>query len=183
MEGIEKERWERLLDDVRNVNGGPGPDVDAVRVPVRRARSESRRGTAWLAVRALGALAVLAVGAVHLQQYLWLYSSIPTIGTLFVLNFAGATALGLGLLAPVERVLGARWGGATLGLLVLGGIGLAATSFVFLAVSEQTPLFGFMEPGYDPTAILASRIAEVATVVSLGAFGIARFVAHAATRW
>ena len=66
-----------------------------------------------------------------------------------------------------------------MGLLALAGIGLAATSFVFLAIAEQIPLFGFMEPGYDPTAILASRIAEVAAVVSLGAFVIARFVAHA----
>ena len=183
MEGIEKERWARLLDAIRNVDGGSGPDGQTVRIQIRHARTGFRSGTAWLAVRALGALAVLAVGAVHLQQYLWLYSNIPTIGTLFVLNFAGATAIGLGLLAPVERVLGARWGGAALGLLVLGGIGLAATAFVFLAISEQTLLFGFMEPGYDPTAILASRITEVAAVVSLSAFGIARFVAHAAARW
>src|SRR5690242_15622547 len=107
MEGIEKERWARLLDDVRSVNGGPGTETEAVRVPVQGARARSRRGTIWLALRALGALAVLAVGAVHLQQYLWLYSAIPTIGTLFILNFAGATAVGIGLLAPVERVLGA----------------------------------------------------------------------------
>jgi len=183
MEGIEKERWARLLDDVRNVNGGSGPERQAARVPIQRARPRARRGTAWLAVRAVGALAVLAVGAVHLQQYLWLYSAIPTIGTLFILNFAGATVIGLGLLAPLDRMLGARWGGAALGALVAGGIGLAATAFVFLAVSEQTPLFGFMEPGYDPAAILASRVAEVATVVALGTFGIARFIAHAAARW
>jgi hypothetical protein len=44
--------------------------------------------------RALGAGAVLAVGAIHLQQYVVLYSSISTTGTLFVLNFAGATAIG-----------------------------------------------------------------------------------------
>jgi hypothetical protein len=42
----------------------------------------------WLVVRWLGALSVLAVGAVHLQQYDKLYSAVPTIGTLFVLNFA-----------------------------------------------------------------------------------------------
>ena len=182
MEGIEKERWARLLDDVRNVDGGSGPRGEAVRVPIQRARPGSLGGTAWLAARALGALAVLAVGAVHLQQYLWLYSAIPTIGTLFALNFAGATAIGVGLLAPLETVLGRRWGSAVVGLLALAGIGLAATSFAFLAIAEQMPLFGFMEPGYDPTAILALRIAEVATVVSLGAFVIARFVAHAPMR-
>jgi hypothetical protein len=128
----------------------------------------------WIAARVLGALSVLAVGAVHLQQYHTIYSAIPTIGTLFVLNFAGATAIGVGLLAPVERVLG-RFGDAVVGLLALGGIGLAATSFVFLLVSERTPLFGFMEPGYDPTAILAARAAEVAAVVFLGVFLVLRF--------
>ena len=121
------------------------------------------------ALRVLGALSLLAVGAVHLQQYDALYSAIPTIGTLFVLNFAGATAIGLGLLLPVERLFG-RLGGVFPALPALGGIGLAATAFVFLFVSERTPLFGFMEPGYDPTAILASRVAEVVTVAFLTGF-------------
>jgi hypothetical protein len=35
-----------------------------------------------------------------------------------------------------------------------------------------------MEPGYDPTAIAASRVAEVATAVLLGGFLAARFVAR-----
>jgi hypothetical protein len=128
-----------------------------------------------LSLRVLGALSVLAVGAVHLQQYVSLYSTIPTIGTLFVLNFVGATVIGLGLLAPVERVLG-RLGGATVALLALAGIALAATAFVFLLISEHTPLFGFMEPGYDPAGILASRVAEASTVLFLGGFLVARFV-------
>jgi hypothetical protein len=134
----------------------------------------------WLAARFLGALSLLAVGAVHLQQYSELYSEIPTIGTLFVLNFLGATALGLGLLAPVERLLG-RWGGPAVGLLSLGGVALAATAFVFLAISQRTPLFGFMEPGYDPQAIMFARVSEVATVVLLGAYAIARFVRRTPT--
>ena len=129
-------------------------------------------------LRVLGALSVLAVGAVHLQQFFTLYSEIPTIGTLFVLNFVGATAIGLGLLAPVEALLG-RLGGAVVTLLGLGGIGLAATAFVFLIVSERTPLFGFMEPGYDPAAIMASRVAEAATVLFLGGFLVARFLRRA----
>ena len=37
------------------------------------------RSSAWLAARFLGALSVLSVGAVHLQQYNYLYSTIPTI--------------------------------------------------------------------------------------------------------
>jgi hypothetical protein len=123
-------------------------------------------------LRALGALSVLAVGAVHLQQYFALYSSIPTIGTLFVLNFVGATVIGLGLLAPVERLYD-RPSGVLPALLAVGGIGLAATAFVFLLISERTPLFGFMEPGYDPAGILASRVAEAATVLFLAGFLVA----------
>jgi hypothetical protein len=137
----------------------------------------------WLGIRALGAVSLLSVGAVHLQQYSTLYSEIPTIGTLFVLNFVGATAIALGLLSPVERLLG-RWGGPALALLTLGGIALAATSFVFLLISERTPLFGFMEPGYDPQAIMVSRVAEVATVVLLGTYLVARFGMRRSTgRW
>src|SRR5262245_6222109 len=148
---------------------------------VAPAGSKARWRSAWLLARGLGALALLAVGAVHLQQYLALYSTIPTIGTLFVLNFAGATLLGLALLAPVERLLGRR-GGPAVALLALGGIGLAATSFVFLLISEHVPLFGFMEPGYDPAAILASRVAEVATVLLLGGYLVARFVRGVSVR-
>jgi hypothetical protein len=123
MESMDRERWSRLLDAVavRNVDvDAPDAGRGAVPIAVRRARSREGGTWAWLATRGRGALAVLAVGAVHLQQYLWLYSAIPTIGTLFVLNFAGATAIGLGLLAPLERVLGRRWGSAAVGLLAAG---------------------------------------------------------------
>ena len=151
-----------------------------------QARSTPTLGRAelWLAVRVLGALAVLAVGIIHLQQYFKLYSEIPTIGTLFVLNFAGAVAITAGLLSPAERLLPRRWGNVAVDLVALAGVGLAATAFVFLMIAERTPLFGFMEPGYDPTAILASRIAEGAAVVLLGAFLIARLTGRAPRgRW
>ena len=84
-------------------------------------RSKARPGSVWLTPRFLGALSVLAVGAVHLQQYL---------------------------------------------------------------VSERTPLFEFTEPGYNPTAIMAARAAEIVAVVALGAFLAARFVwRQAAGSW
>ncbi len=121
------------------------------------------------ALRILGALALMAAGVVHLKEYFDVYSAIPTIGELFLLNFAGATVVGIGLLAPVEVLLG-RFGGVTVLLLALAGIGQAATAFVFLAISERRPIFGFQEPGYDPDAILASRVTEIATVALLGGF-------------
>jgi len=146
-------------------------------------RSMGYWSSAALAARILGALSLLAVGGVHLQQYEYIYSTIPTIGTLFVLNFVGATAIGLGLLAPLQRLLG-RLGGAVVSLLALGGILLAATAFVFLLVAERTPLFGFQEPGYDPPALMASRIAELVTVGLLGTFLVARLVrGSSAARW
>jgi hypothetical protein len=136
-----------------------------------------------LVARGLGALAVLAVGAVHLQQYYGPYAAIPTIGTLFVGNFAAATIIGLALLSPLEHVTG-RWAGAAVALVTLGGIALSAGSFVMLLISEHTPLFGFQEPGYDPTAIAASRDAEIAAVLLLGASLVSRFATKAPKlRW
>ena len=128
----------------------------------------------WLSVRSVGALSLLSVGTVHLQQYLTLYSTIPTIGTLFVLNFVGATVIGLGLLLPLELI--GRLGPLAVALLAAGGVGLSTTAFVFLLVSERTPLFGFQEPGYDPPALMAARVAEVITVVLLGSYLVSRLV-------
>jgi hypothetical protein len=139
------------------------------------ATSAGRRRWVWWAARGLGALSLLAVGAVHIHQYEDLYSAIPTIGTLFVLNFAGATILGVGLLMPIER-LWPRWGAWVVATLALGGIALAAVSYVFLLIAERRPLFGFMEPGYNPAAIRASQVSEIATVALLGVFLVARHV-------
>lgn len=125
--------------------------------------------------RVLGAVSLWLVGLIHLKEYVDRYSEIPTIGTLFVLSFIGATLVALGLLLPIQRLLG-RWGGVAVVGLALIGIGQAVTQFVFLAISEQRPLFGFQEPGYDATAILLGRITEVATVVFLTVFLIARDV-------
>ena len=143
--------------------------LDAVPTTRRPPAAHPSHAGLWLAARVLGALAVLATGAVHLHLFQGLYSHIATIGTLFFLNFVGATAIGLALLAPVERI-GGRYGGVLLVLLAGAGIALAALAFAFLLISERTPLFGFKEPGYDPPAMAAARAAEVAAVVFLGAF-------------
>jgi hypothetical protein len=182
-----RERLAEQLEASRGNPGGPArsstdmrsfpASVDRAQPPAADARPGRRRQSWWLAARGLGALATLGVGAVHLQQYLELYSAVPTIGTLFVLNFAGATVIGLALLAPVERMAG-RLGAAAVALLAVAAIVLAATSFLFLLISEHTQLFGFMEPGYDPAAIAAARGAEAATVALLGTFLTVRYVAR-----
>ena len=54
------------------------------------------------AMRLFGALAILAVGAVHLQQYIGAdYRAIPTIGTLFLLNAIVSAVVGIGLLVTM----------------------------------------------------------------------------------
>jgi hypothetical protein len=121
-----------------------------------------RRSAAFL--RVLGALALLVVGAVHLEQYFAVhFSVVPVIGPLFLLNFIGATAIAVLLLLPLDR---GRYGRMLGGLLAVGGAGLAATSFVFLFVSEHATLFGFRDYGYRP-AILIALAAEAATAVLL----------------
>jgi hypothetical protein len=157
-----------------DANGSAGPELfDAI--PSRGRPPAANRSCAWvwLAARLLGALAVLATGAVHLDEFERFYSQIPTIGTLFLLSFLGASAIGLCLLAPVERI-GGRYGSGLVVLVAAAGIALAAVAFAFLLISEQTPLFGFKEPGYDPPGIAAARGAEVATVLFLGAFLVGR---------
>jgi hypothetical protein len=121
------------------------------------------------AVRYLGAAALLGVGIDHIQQYLGAsYSAVPTIGTLFALNFVSSVLLAAGLIAPIERVFRRR-GKPILGFLALSGIGVALGSLIGLLISEQTPLFGFMETGYRQ-AIVISIVLEVATVLLLGTF-------------
>jgi len=67
-----------------------------------------------LTVRVLGAILLLFVGADHYYEYaVDQYSVLPTIGTLFLLNFISATALGLLLLAPLNRLFH-RFAGAAL---------------------------------------------------------------------
>jgi hypothetical protein len=118
--------------------------------------------------RYLGAAALLGVGIDHLQQYLGAaYSVIPTIGTLFVLNFAASTVVAVALFLPVERA--GRYGTRVLGCLAALGIGVAVGSLAALLVSEHTPLFGFMEYGYRQAIVISIALEGVASVL-LGAY-------------
>jgi hypothetical protein len=115
--------------------------------------------------RTSGALLLFVVGGVHFQLYQYeFYSSIPTIGPLFLVNFIAATVLGMFLLAPV----GSRFG-SQLRLLhqlsALCGIGVAGGALAALLVSERTPLFGFMEHGYRFAIVLAIASEAVAVMV------------------
>lgn len=89
----------------------------------------------------------------------------PTIGPLFLLNFIAGTALGLYFVIPVGRPAG------RISLLIdaaatSAGWFVAAGALVALLVSEDTPLFGFMEHGYR-FAIMFAIVSEAVAIVAL----------------
>ena len=134
------------------------------------------------AMRICGALALLAVGAVHLQEYAGSgYDRIPTIGTLFLLNAIGCAVVGIGLLAPIRRWFAQRRSDMLTGLLALGGVLIAAGSLIALFISEAGTLFGFSEHGYR-TAIIAAIAAEAVTIFLLGPVAVAAFARLRADR-
>ncbi|HEX6458386.1 MAG TPA: hypothetical protein VF032_05660 [Thermoleophilaceae bacterium] len=132
-------------------------------------RARTRPAVGARAFRYAGALALLAMGAIHLEQYVNVsYSQIPTIGTLFLLNFAGGLVLSIALMSPLERLWEHR-GRRALILLALAGMAMAVASIVFLLISEGTPLFGFRESGYRPAIVFALAV-EALAMLCLGAF-------------
>jgi hypothetical protein len=134
--------------------------------PTARPHATQRRSAIARTALYLGALAVLATGVLHIQQYYGEdYSSVPTIGTLFFLNFVAAVVIAAGLTAPLGRVAG-RHAGSVRALFAVGGIGFAVLSLVALFVSESSSLFGFTENGYR-TVIVLAIVAEAAAAVFL----------------
>ncbi len=124
------------------------------------------------ALRYLGALATIVVGAVHLQQYADFIADVPTIGTLFLLNGVGAGVVVI-LLATRRTVLGA-----------LGGVALSAGALVAVLISmTDGGLFDYTEPTFR-TAVVVAIVAEAAAIVLLlGYLAARRAPARARTDW
>jgi hypothetical protein len=119
------------------------------------------------ALRYLGAVAVLATGVAHIEQYaVDDYSSVPTIGTLFLLNFIAAVVIAVGLIAPLRRVAG-RHADAVYTVMAVAGIGLGVGSLAGLFISETSGLFGFVEHGYRMAIVVAIAVEAAATVLLL----------------
>jgi hypothetical protein len=118
---------------------------------------------------AAGAVAVLVTGADHLYEYTAnRFSTVPTIGTLFLLNFISSTMVGAGLLLPMHRIAN-RFAPAIEALLALSGIAIAATSLMGLWISESSSLLGFTDYGFRTTIIVAI-IAESMAILALTAY-------------
>jgi hypothetical protein len=116
-------------------------------------------------------LLLIFVGLDHYYEYsAQSYSVLPTIGTLFLLNFISASAIGLVLLLPLERVAD-QAGRVALRLAAISGFGIAATSLAALLASEQTRIFGFMESNYRPEIVIAI-VSEAAAAILLALLAI-----------
>ncbi len=117
----------------------------------------------------VGAVTVLATGADHLYEYSAnQFSTVPTIGTLFLLNFIAATAVGTGLLLPLPRVA-KRFAVPIRALLAVSGIGIGAMSLIGLWISESSSLFGFTDYGFRTTIVVAV-VAESVAILALTAY-------------
>jgi hypothetical protein len=139
---------------------------------IRPAHALDRSRLTGEIARYLGAISLVVVGIIHAQQYYYAYFSVvPTIGTLFLLSFAGSGVVGATLILPVRR-LGRNIGDLILALAALGGIGIALGSLVALLISEYTPLFGFMESGYR-LAVVLTLIFDTLTSCLLALFVVA----------
>jgi hypothetical protein len=127
------------------------------------------RARAITTLRLIGAIALLMIGAVHLEQYsVDDYRVIPTIGPLFLVNFIAGTVLGLYLLVTARGSDGRLR--RTLDLVAAwSGLAVAAGALLALLIAERTPLFGFMEQGYRLAIVLAIG-AEAVAILALTAF-------------
>ena len=121
-------------------------------------RDRQVNATASDVLRGLAALALLVVGAVHVQQYADFIADVPTIGVLFLLNGLGAGVVVI-LLTTRRAALGA-----------LGGIAVSAGALISILISmTDNGLFQYTEPAFRSAVIIAIA-AEAAAIVLLLAY-------------
>jgi hypothetical protein len=108
------------------------------------------------AARIASAICLAGSGFMHAQLYVHGYRAIPWIGPMFLLQGAGALAVGLLLLVAGPVVLR------------LGAVGLAAGALVGFVLSRTVGVFGFMERGFDPQPqALLTLLTELAVLALL----------------
>jgi predicted lipoprotein with Yx(FWY)xxD motif len=128
------------------------------RQPQAHAARDTRTTLPEIALRLIGAGLLLATGAIHLDLYLTGYSTIPTIGVLFLLQVISAFAVGLLVLATGRRLIAA------------GGAGFAVSTLAGYLVALHESLFGFRE--VRTTAGVAAGTIEVLALASLSALAL-----------
>jgi hypothetical protein len=112
-----------------------------------------------LAGRIVGAGLLVWMGGIHLHLWSTGYKHLPTIGTLFILNFVGAVVLAAAVLVSPRRFLA---------LPSAAGALMAAATLVSLAISINVGLFGFTD-FLDAPFVRLSIWVESAAFLVLGA--------------
>lgn len=103
--------------------------------------------------RIASAICLAGTGFMHAQLYLHGYRHIPVIGPTFLLQGAGALAVGLLLLLAGPLVLRVL------------AVGLAGGALIGFALSRTVGVFGFIEKGFDPQPqALLSLLTELAVI-------------------
>lgn len=126
-------------------------------MPSRPRNSVDRQSLgAWQLTRFAGAAALIATGAIHLDLYLTGYSTIPTVGWLFLLQVIGAFVL-----AVVALVMPLRLASAA-------GAGLLLSTLVGYFISLRVSLFGFRE--VRTTAGIVAAVIEIVGFTLLAGF-------------
>jgi hypothetical protein len=123
-------------------------------------RDTGRSGGLLLAGRAVASVLIVATGAIHLYLYQDGFSSIPTIGRLFLVNGVVAVVLGAALLArgrPIWSLLGA---------------GFCLTTLAAFLISVHWGLFGHRETLHGAWQERAAAV-EIAGAAAAGLVTVA----------
>jgi predicted lipoprotein with Yx(FWY)xxD motif len=128
-------------------------------VPSRLRRSTDRRSLGvWRLLRFAGAAALIATGAIHLDLYLTGYSTIPTIGWLFLLQVISAFVIAIATFVMPLR------------LASVAGAGLLLSTLVGYLISLHVSLFGFRE--VRTTAGIVAAVIEIVGFTALAGFAV-----------
>ncbi|MGH3320789.1 MAG: hypothetical protein ACRDN9_11510 [Streptosporangiaceae bacterium] len=152
--------------------GRPPATPTATTIPVRENGSghppptTGRRDRIGLGLRVSGAGLILVSGVVHFQLWLGVYSALPVIGPLFLLNACSALVLAV-------TVVSARGLSVTLGrwwiepLADVAGCGFVALTLAAFLLSATRGLFGFQDSLRGGPQEIAG-VAEAFTLIVLG---------------
>jgi hypothetical protein len=134
----------------------------AARADERRDAAPDRRDRGsinLIAARFIAAALVIATGAIHLYLYQNGFSSVPTIGRLFLANFVVAVVLGLAVLLRGRRI----WS--------LLGAGFCLGTLVAFLVTVHWGLFGYQETlsgAWQQRAAVVEIAGTIACLVLMG---------------
>jgi len=128
-------------------------------VPSRHRRSTDRQSRGvWRLLRFAGAAALIATGAIHLDLYLTGYSTIPTIGWLFLLQVISAFVIAIATFVMPLRSAS------------VAGAGLLLSTLVGYLISLHVSLFGFRE--VRTTAGIVAAVIAIVGFTSLAGFAV-----------